>query len=107
MKTAKIIVMLGLTLHLLLTVPVILADPTLTTFLEIFSQRETWAFQITSDLLFGFLLFAVLVYGIDGSLKTAALWFVAANLLGNPAFAIYLLLNIGKLGADQRKPLSN
>tara|TARA_R110000787_G_scaffold33575_5_gene87883 strand:+ start:593 stop:835 length:243 start_codon:yes stop_codon:yes gene_type:complete len=79
----------------------------LTTFLEIFSQRETWAFQITSDLLFGLLLFAILIYGIEGSVKTAALWFVAANLLGNPAFAIYLLLTFDKLGSDQRKLLSS
>lgn len=98
MKTTKIIVCIALVVHILFSIPVIIADPTLSSFVGIFGARESWAFQITSDLLFGFVLFAVLVYGIEGSLKKAVMWFVAANLLGNPAFAIYLLLNLDKLG---------
>lgn len=53
---------------------------------------------MTSDLLFGFVLFSVLVYTLENSFKKALMWFVLANLLGNPVFAIYLLLNLDKLG---------
>ena len=107
MNTPKIIIVIALIVHVVLSIPVIIADPTLSTFMSILSQRETWAFQITSDLLFGFVLFGVLVYLIESSLKTAALWFVVANLLGNPAFAIYLLLNIDNLRVAFRPPLAD
>ncbi|MBV1930891.1 MAG: hypothetical protein KUG71_04170 [Porticoccaceae bacterium] len=104
MKITKIIICVGLIVHVLFSMPVLIADPTLTTFIEILNQRETWAFQVTSDLLFGFVLFAVLVYTLEGSLKRALMWFVVANLLGNPAFAIYLLLNLDKLSSARLQP---
>ena len=100
MISARTIVFIVLIVHILFSIPVLIADPTLTTFMEILGQRETWAFQITSDLLFGFVLFAILVFTIENSVKKALLWFVAANLVGNPAFAIYLLLNMAKIRGE-------
>ncbi|RLA44608.1 MAG: hypothetical protein DRR06_09275 [Gammaproteobacteria bacterium] len=107
MKTTKIIIYIVLIIHILFSIRVMIADPTLTTFVEILGQRETWAFQITSDLLFGFVLFAVLVYTLENSLKKAVMWFVLANVLGNPAFAIYLLLNLDRLRSGKTLPSSN
>ena len=107
MKTAKIVICIALIIHILFSIPVIIADPTLATFMEILGQRETWAFQITSDLLFGFVLFAVFVYALENSLKKAVMWFVLANVLGNPAFAIYLLLNMDRLRSSKTLPSSD
>lgn len=104
MKITKIIICVGLVIHVLFSIPVIIADPTLTTFMEILNQRQTWAFQVTTDLLFGFVLFAVLVYTLENSLKKALMWFVIANFIGNPAFAIYLLINLDKLGSARLQP---
>jgi hypothetical protein len=97
MNATKIIIGIALAVHVYFSIPVIIADPWLATFFEIFENCETWAFQITSDLFLGFLLFAIMIYLVEGSLKTAVWWFVGINLIGNPAAAIYVLINMNKI----------
>ena len=99
MNVIKIIVGAALLIHILLSIPVIIADPTLTTFVALLGERETWGFQIFSDLVLSFILITTLIYFIEGSWKIALAWFVAINLFGNPASAVYLLINMNKIQA--------
>lgn len=83
--------------HLYVMGTVLIADPTLSTFVSILDEPKTWAFAITSDLLMGFGLFAIVIYFFERSVKVAAFWFVLLNLLGNPVGAVYLLMNMKKI----------
>jgi hypothetical protein len=83
--------------HLYVMGTVLIADPTLSTFLPILSEPKTWAYAITLDLIMGFGLFAIAIYLFEKSLTAAVLWFVALNLFGNPAGSVYLLINMKKI----------
>jgi len=97
MNIVKGIVGVALLIHIILSIPVIMADPALATFVDLLGQRETWGFQIFSDFLLGLILFATMIYFVEGSLKVAALWLVVMFCFGNPATSVYLLLNLNKV----------
>lgn len=104
MNAIKIIVGAALVIHIVLSIPVIIADPGLGTFMSLLSERETWGFQIFSDLVLSFIVIGTLIYLIEGSWKTALMWFVAINILGNPVSAIYVLINMNKIQARLSPP---
>ena len=93
----KAVLVIWALVHLYVMGTVLIADPTLVTFMAILDEPKSWAFAITSDLLLGFGIFALVIYYFEQSVKAAVIWFVLLNLFGNPAGAVYLLMNMKKI----------
>ncbi len=72
-------------------------EPTFSSFFGSLSIMEPWPLIITLDFMFGLLLFAVVIYLIEGSFAKAVVWGVLMLVIGNVATAIYLLLNFDKI----------
>ena len=58
---------------------------------------DPWGVMAGVDLLLGLLLFGVLVFMVEESKGKAALWTLSFFMIGNPAPAVYLILNFDKL----------
>ena len=102
----KGVLILWALVHLYVMSTVLIADPTLVTFMAILDEPKSWAFAITSDLLLGFGLFALVIYYFERSVKAAVIWFILLNVFGNPAGAVYLLMNMQKI-QDRLKPTAS
>ena len=60
-----------------------------------------WTYATLADAYFGFLTFYVWVYYKQATAASRVAWFVAIMLLGNMAMAVYVLLQLRQLRADQ------
>lgn len=60
-----------------------------------------WTYATLADAYFGFLTFYAWVFYKEASAAARAGWFVAIMLLGNMAMAVYVLLQLSRLRADQ------
>lgn len=63
---------------------------------------DPWGIVALADLYLGFVLFAFVIAGFEGSVLRAAPWIVAMILLGNTVSAIWLALNAPRLWARLR-----
>jgi len=60
-----------------------------------------WTYATLADAYFGFLTFYAWVFYKEVTATARAGWFVAIMLLGNMAMAVYVLLQLRQLPADQ------
>ena len=60
-----------------------------------------WTYATLADAYFGFLTFYAWVFYKEANATARVGWFVAIMLLGNMAMAVYVLLQLRKLPADQ------
>ena len=60
-----------------------------------------WTYATLADAYFGFLTFYAWVFYKEATAAARTGWFVAIMLLGNMAMALYLLLQLRRLPADQ------
>ena len=60
-----------------------------------------WTYATLADAYFGFLTFYAWVFYKEATAAARTGWFVAIMLLGNMAMAVYVLLQLRKLPADQ------
>ena len=61
--------------------------------------KNPWAMAATADLIFGLVMMSILIAFNETSATKAAAWIAALFLLGNPATAVYFLVNLPKLRA--------
>jgi hypothetical protein len=60
-----------------------------------------WTYATLADAYFGFLTFYAWVFYKEATATARVGWFVAIMLLGNMAMAVYVLLQLRRLDADQ------
>jgi len=60
-----------------------------------------WTYATLADAYFGFLTFYAWVFYKEASATSRTGWFIAIMLLGNMAMAVYVLLQLHRLRADQ------
>ncbi|MEN3974569.1 hypothetical protein [Emcibacter sp. SYSU 3D8] len=64
---------------------------------------DPWVALGMADLTFGFLLFSVIIGLAEGSVLRAAPWIVALFIVGNLVSAVYLLVNLNRIGSALRR----
>lgn len=97
MEKPKLAILIYLAVFVPLFVWGFYAEPTFSSFFTSLSFSAPWPMIITLDFMFGLLLFAVMIYLIEGSTKKAVIWGVLMFAIGNIVTAIYLLLNFDKI----------
>ncbi|MFN3231761.1 MAG: hypothetical protein ACE363_06325 [Alphaproteobacteria bacterium] len=66
--------------------------------LSTFTQ-DPWIIVVVADLYLGFILMAVVIAVVEGSVVKAAPWIIALMIAGNLVAAVYLLLHFARLSA--------
>ncbi len=60
---------------------------------------DPWVIVAVADLYLGFILMAVVIATVEGSVVKAAPWIVALMIVGNLVAAVYLILHFARLSA--------